>query len=101
VTAASAVEHAALPIAQEALANAVRHAHPHRITVRLAAADGDLLLTVTDDGDGFDPEDAGHQHGIGLSLMLERVTELGGDLRLDSTPGRGTTVLIRLPGQRP
>jgi signal transduction histidine kinase len=94
------VEHAALRIAQEALANAVRHAHPTRITVRLAAADGGLLLSVTDDGAGFDPH-TGDGHGMGLPMMRERVTELHGDLQIDSAPDEGTTVLVRLPGERP
>ncbi|MCT9934610.1 histidine kinase [Planotetraspora sp. A-T 1434] len=101
VTVAPAVEHAALRIAQEALANAVRHAHPTRIAVRLDAVDGGLLLSVTDDGAGFDPERAGDRHGMGLPMMRERVTELGGDLQVDSAPGDGTTVLVRLPGERP
>jgi signal transduction histidine kinase len=101
VAAAPAVEHAALRIAQEALANAVRHAGPGLITVGLTAGGGDLLLTVTDDGVGFDPAHAADQHGMGLTLMRERVTELGGDLRVDSALGRGTTVLVRLPAERP
>jgi signal transduction histidine kinase len=101
VAATQPVEHAALRITQEALANAVRHAHPTRITVRLAAAGGRLLLSVTDDGAGFDPHRAGDGHGMGLPIMRERVAELHGDLEIDSAPGEGTTVLVRLPGDQP
>ncbi len=56
------------------------------------AGDGRAELSVSDDGAGFDPAQAAERHGMGLDLMRERVTEVGGELRLDSTPGDGTTV---------
>ncbi|MFL6144224.1 MAG: ATP-binding protein [Labedaea sp.] len=96
-----AVEHAVLRIVQEALANAVKHARPNRITMRIKGNEADVLVSVTDDGNGFDPARAAERHGMGLSMMRERATELGGDLEFDSAPGRGTTVQIRLPRHRP
>jgi signal transduction histidine kinase len=89
-------EHAVLRVVQEALANAVRHAQPNRVRLRLQQQDGQVAVTVSDDGAGFDPTRA-ERHGMGLGLMRERVAELGGTFQLDSTPGRGTTVRILLP----
>ncbi|HEV8559189.1 MAG TPA: ATP-binding protein [Actinophytocola sp.] len=97
----SAAEHAVLRVVQEALANAVKHARPNRITVMLDGDEEHVTVSVTDDGNGFDPERAAERHGMGLSLMRERAAELGGEFRVDSTPGRGTTVHIRLPRRRP
>jgi signal transduction histidine kinase len=94
---APAVEHAVLRVVQEALANAVKHAQPSRIALRLRRRDGQVEVLVSDDGSGFDPARAGERHGMGLRLMRERVTELGGDFRLDSSPGEGTSVRILLP----
>jgi signal transduction histidine kinase len=90
-------EHAVLRVVQEALANAVKHAQPTRIRMRLHPQDGQVAVTVTDDGGGFDPQLAEQRHGLGLGLMRQRVAELGGTFQLDSTPGQGTTVRILLP----
>jgi signal transduction histidine kinase len=97
------VEHAVLRVVQEALANAVKHAQPSRIRLRLhqQEQDGQVAVTVTDDGGGFDPELAEQQHGLGLGLMRERVAELGGTLQLTSNPGQGTSVRALLPRGRP
>jgi signal transduction histidine kinase len=95
------VEHAVLRVVQEALANAVKHARPDRIRLRLGHQDGQVAVTVADDGGGFDPAMAEQHHGLGLGLMRERVAELGGTFQLDSTPGRGTSVRILLPRGRP
>ena len=97
----SAAEHAVLRVVQEALANAVKHARPNRITVRIKGDEERVTVSITDDGNGFDPERAAERHGMGLSLMRERAVELGGEFQLESTPGRGTTVHIRLSRRRP
>ncbi len=94
-------EHALLRVVQEALANAVRHAQPTRIRLRLQRLDGQVAVTVTDDGGGFDVARAEQRHGLGLGLMRERVTELGGIFQLDSSPGQGTSVRVLLPRGRP
>ncbi|TMR17380.1 HAMP domain-containing sensor histidine kinase, partial [Nonomuraea zeae] len=84
-------EHAVLRLVQEALGNAVKHANPATIEVRLSARDDVITVAVSDDGAGFDPEDVSARHGMGLALMRERVTELAG--RLDVRSGAaGTTV---------
>jgi signal transduction histidine kinase len=87
-------------IAQEALRNAVRHARPGRITVRLLEAPDTLTLEVADDGDGFDPAAVPPGH-LGLVSMRERAARAGGRLQIRSTPGRGTTVRASLPRVSP
>jgi PAS domain S-box-containing protein len=83
-------------IAQEALANAKRHASARRIVVALAATDSMLRLEVQDDGRGFDlavrPAAA-----LGLVSMEERALALGGRFEIQSAPGRGTTVVLVCP----
>jgi signal transduction histidine kinase len=96
-----AAEHAVLRVVQEALANAVKHAQPTRIRMRVHHHDGQVAVTVSDDGGGFDVARAERRHGLGLQLMRERVAELGGTFQLDSEPGRGTSVRILLPAGRP
>jgi signal transduction histidine kinase len=84
-----------LRIAQEALQNAVKHAHAHHVTVRLGADDGGLLLEVEDDGVGFDPAAPGaRSRQLGLTSMEERAERLGGTLEIRSSRGAGTTVRL-------
>lgn len=82
---------ALLRIAQEALANAVRHGHPSQLTLTLT----DSLLRIADNGRGFDA--GAPTLGMGLTLMRERATEVGAALTLTSAPGAGTTIEVRLP----
>jgi signal transduction histidine kinase len=84
-------------IAQEALQNALRHAHADRLAVRLGADDGRLLLTVSDDGVGFDVAAAPRSRQLGLTSMEERAQAVGGTLALESRPGAGTTVRLEVP----
>ena len=87
-----------LRIAQEALQNAFKHAAAARIAVRLGRDDGTLRLTVTDDGHGFDPDDAElRSRRLGLTSMEERAARLGGRLAIDSRRGEGTTVTLEVP----
>jgi two-component system nitrate/nitrite sensor histidine kinase NarX len=55
-------------------------------------------VTVRDDGAGFDLADSPARHGMGLRLMGERAAEVGGELRVESRPGQGTTIELWLPG---
>lgn len=95
---APAVEHAVLRMVQEALGNAARHGAPGAIDLRVLAVDGLVMVTVHDDGRGFDPASSGRRHGMGLGLMRERVSELGGTVEVVSAPQLGTTVKVLLPG---
>jgi signal transduction histidine kinase len=86
-----------LAVTREALSNVGRHAAAGSATVELATVDGRLRLTVADDGRGFDPSaprDARHQ---GLANMADRIRAAGGRLEVESTPGRGTTIVADLP----
>ena len=88
-----------LRVAQEALQNALRHAGPRRLGVRLGRRDGRLELEVADDGAGFDPADpALRSRRLGLTSMEERAQRLGGTLEIRSAPGAGTTVRLEAPG---
>jgi signal transduction histidine kinase len=83
-----------------ALDNVVQHASATRATIFGEAADGNLLVSVRDDGVGFDvealAETGGDRFGIARSIR-GRIEDLGGDVRIDSAPGRGTEVEIRVP----
>ena len=86
---------------QEALTNIVRHARAQHVWIELSQSDDAVELVVRDDGEGFDVagtlERAVRRGHLGLLGMKERVQILGGDLEVESTPGRGTCVRISLP----
>jgi signal transduction histidine kinase len=83
-----------LAIVREALANAVRHARARQVDIRAARANGRLVLTVQDDGQGL-PSDL--QAGFGLRNMRDRARLLGGRLDIGPSPGRGTRVTLDIP----
>ena len=83
-----------LRAAQEALSNVRRHASATRVVLRLTAASGQAVLEVTDDGSGFAPD---HADGYGLAGMRRRMEQVGGDVNVDSSPGVGTTISVRVP----
>ena len=83
--------------AQEALNNVVKHARARRVTVRLEFGAEATRLAITDDGPGFDLEEARRGGGLGLRGLEERTQRMGATLRIESSPGRGTSVLIELP----
>jgi signal transduction histidine kinase/ligand-binding sensor domain-containing protein len=93
------VETNLLRIGQEALANAVRHAHAQQVRVELCYGDGRVRLSVRDDGRGFDVEQAGQAAGghFGLAGIRERVHNLGGELSLLSRSGQGAEVVVEVP----
>lgn len=99
------VELAAYRIVQEALSNAIQHAQAQHVVIRVRCEPEGLTLSVADDGAGFTlpprPDvftQAGH---FGLVGMQERATRLGGTLKVDTAPGSGTRITIRLPDQPP
>jgi signal transduction histidine kinase len=81
-------------VVQEALNNCAQHAQASAVEVRVRQADGQILVTVQDDGSGFDPE---RVRGLGLLGMEERARHLGGTFQIDSQPGRGTLLRVTLP----
>ncbi|GAA3391933.1 sensor histidine kinase [Cryptosporangium minutisporangium] len=96
------VEVVLLRTAQEALANAAKHASAHRVGLTLSYMDDEVALDVRDDGVGFDvdaplPPPDGRRGGFGLTAMRERVESLAGTLEVESTPGAGTALSARLP----
>jgi signal transduction histidine kinase len=82
-------------VAQEAVRNALRHARPGRVDIVVDASQR-TLLTVTDDGQGFDPAAAGRPDSLGLRGLASLVAEAGGRLDVRSTPGKGTTVVLEM-----
>jgi signal transduction histidine kinase len=84
-------------MAREALSNAARHSRASHVHVRLSVQEDTLVLDITDDGRGFDPERARSSGHLGLTNLADRATANGGEVDVDSTEGRGTRVLIRLP----
>lgn len=95
----AALESVCYRVAQEALTNVARHAHATHVRVALRLTETSVRLEIADDGQGFTPgpRPRGSPGGRGLVGMRERVELLGGALRIDSTPGRGTHVVVDLP----
>ncbi len=84
----------------ELLYNVVKHAMAQRAWLSWRQEDGWLVVSVSDDGKGFDPalvNGPGATGGFGLFSIGERLTCLGGELRIGPRPGRGTTATLRLP----
>jgi signal transduction histidine kinase len=86
-------------VAQEALANAVKHSHADHIWIQLTGAPSGLELVITDDGIGFDVANASSD-GLGLTTMSERVESVGGVFTIQSTPGSGTRLRITVPARK-
>jgi signal transduction histidine kinase len=84
-------------VVQEALTNVVRHARATEVHVDLTGAERSLLLTVRDNGRGFEPASVAGPHAVGIIGMRERVHVLGGTLRLEGGIDRGTTVVAEVP----
>lgn len=86
-----------LRIIQEALSNARKHAKANSIFIVFSQNPDSLILTVTDDGCGFEIEQIKKEGRFGLKIMKERAEESGASLKINSTPGRGTEVQLKLP----
>ena len=84
-------------VAQAALRNVARHAKASDVQVTLQGGDGQLALTVRDNGTGFDLARKAGGASLGIASMRERMRLLNGALDLQSTPGRGTTITARVP----
>ncbi len=83
-------------IAQEALHNIVKHARASIVELRLTGLADEIVLEVRDNGKGFDPSAPFPGH-LGLRSMRERATKMGGTLTIESLPGQGTCIEVRIP----
>jgi len=90
-------QHELLRIAQEAVSNAMRHAHPSNVRIGLQEGPTMWVLTVTDDGQGMEELSTYAAQGFGLTNMRERASAIGGQWRVHSKRGKGTQVVVSLP----
>jgi two-component system, NarL family, sensor histidine kinase LiaS len=86
------IEEALFRVAQEALANAARHSKATLVQMLLTTTDDTVTFSVSDNGQGFDMSRQGHL-GVGLLSMQERMKALGGDVQVESAPGKGTRIV--------
>jgi signal transduction histidine kinase len=84
-------------VLQEALQNAVMYSGVRNFQVVLKCISGDVELTVSDSGSGFDIDEATNGRGLGLTSMKERLKLVDGQLSIESKPGQGTTIHARVP----
>jgi signal transduction histidine kinase len=89
-------KHALYRIAQEAFHNIVKHAHASRVVLRLDSDEREVVMVIQDNGRGFEPRASFPGH-LGLRSMRERVASLHGEILIESSPGQGTTLTIRVP----
>lgn len=83
-------------IAQEALHNTIKHAQASSVELKLECGTDGITLEISDDGAGFDPSGDFPGH-LGLHSMRERAERLGGTLAVESVPGHGTHVHVKIP----
>jgi signal transduction histidine kinase len=98
----AAIETCCFRVTQEALTNVTRHSEARHVAVELGVEDAEVVVSIRDNGKGFDVrearERAAHGLSIGLLSMEERVSLAGGRLEIQSTAGSGTSVVARFPG---
>lgn len=101
----SEIETAIFRAVQESIVNIARHANAESVLIQGSVADGRLVVEIEDDGDGFDPQRIVRSpeslRGVGLLGMRERIEILGGSLEIESDPGGGTRVVMRVPVAEP
>ncbi len=90
------MKHALYRVAQEALHNTVKHARASTVALRLARQNNEIILQVRDNGKGFNPTGPFPGH-FGVRSMEERVAKMGGTLTIESAPGQGTCIDVRVP----
>ena len=94
-------EHELLRIAQEAVSNAVRHARPNVIRITMTDEEAHWVLAVEDDGRGMEQRPELYaREGFGLTSMRQRASAIGGEWQIESQPGAGTRVSVRLPKRK-
>ena len=92
------VEEALFRVAQEALSNVARHSHAMDVQVQLTDDPDRVVLSIADNGQGFDATTSDRK-GVGFLSMRERMQALGGDVEIESQPGKGTRVVAYCPTQ--
>jgi len=97
------IEHDIMMVAREAVSNAIRHAHPHEVSLTMRFERGRIRMSVLDDGCGFEPGEVFPQSGghFGLIGMRERTERLGGHFAVRSRPGKGTELCVDVPVRGP
>jgi signal transduction histidine kinase len=93
----TAISTALFHISQEALANVAKHAEAQQVKMTLWTAPGRVLLEISDDGMGFDISKTSRALGHGLANMRTRARKMGGDIEVNSEPGKGTSILSWIP----
>lgn len=93
------VQNALYRVCQEAINNALRHAHPSEVNVLLTKHSHAIQMQILDDGCGFvlSQQDKFNGHSLGLMNMKERIAALNGSFQISSQPGEGTTVTVKFP----
>jgi len=86
-------------IAQEALTNVARHSEATSVTVDLSSHGNEVIMTIRDNGRGFESARRGAARGLGLAGMETRARGCGGELKIDTTPGKGLTLAVSCPVQ--
>lgn len=84
-------------IIQESITNVRKHACAKDVNIVFRRDDKNITVSVSDDGMGFNPQNVNTEMSFGLEVMRERAKNIGGDLRIESAPGCGTTVTVALP----
>lgn len=88
-------------VIQEALSNVRRHACAHRVWIQFWQNHGEIHMSIKDDGSGFDPNEIASndrsKQSFGLQIMHERIQHINGKLKIESEPGKGTKILLRIP----
>jgi signal transduction histidine kinase len=87
-------------IAQETLNNVLKHSHAQKVQLTLRFLDGLTCMEVSDDGAGFEPEQAARSGGLGLAGIAERAEKIGGKFQIHSEPGKGTRISVEVGTQR-
>ena len=84
-------------IIQELTTNIIKHADASEATINLSLYDKNLNVIIEDNGKGFNPNNVTESNGMGLNSIQKRVEHFGGDFEIDSTLGKGTSIIINIP----